>query len=77
MRGPFGSSTSFLYQPDKGLVDKRRGLQCVADAFVRHVAACEAAQLVMDERHQPFQRGLLPPRQSISSLVISAGPSSM
>jgi hypothetical protein len=46
-------------QPDKGLVDQRGGLQGVADAFVRHVAACEAAQLVMDERHQPFQRGLI------------------
>ena len=40
----------YVDEPDKGFVDQRRGLQGVADAFVRHVAACEAAQLVMDER---------------------------
>lgn len=51
--------TSHVYQPDEGFVDQRCCLQGVADSFVRHVAARQPPQLVVDERDQLFQRGLI------------------
>ena len=36
------------------LIDKRRGLQRMALALAAHVVVCEAAQLLVDDRHEPI-----------------------
>ena len=47
-------------QPEVRLVDQRRGLQGVACPFTLHVPMRQAAELVVDERHQPLQRPFVP-----------------
>ena len=46
-------------QPEIRLVDERRGLKRMPDAFVAHVAPRDTAQFLMDERQQLIERGLL------------------
>src|SRR6516225_8829396 len=41
------------------LVDQRGGLQAMADALAFHVAACEAAKLVVHDRRQLRERALV------------------
>ena len=43
-------------EPHVGLVDERRGLERVAGALAPHVAAREAAHLVVDERDEGVER---------------------
>jgi hypothetical protein len=43
-------------QPDKCLVDQRCCLKGMPSALVRHMAASKAAQFVVDEWNQPFER---------------------
>ena len=44
-------------EPDERLVDERGALQGVIAAFARHLAAREAAHVVIDERPERFERG--------------------
>ena len=45
-----------IHQTEVGLVDQRRGLQCVPRAFVTHVAPRQTPQFVVDQGSQLVQR---------------------
>ena len=46
-------------QPQVRLVDERRGLQGVADAFPSQITSGDSLQLGVDERQQLVERGLV------------------
>ena len=46
-------------EPQVGLVDERRGLKRVAGPLVAHVPSRNPAQLVVDERDELIEGGLL------------------
>src|SRR5207253_11147176 len=63
-------------QTDVRLVDERGRLQRMSGSFVSHVPPGDAAQLVMDERNQLLQCGLIavaPVDQQPGDLVRGAG----
>lgn len=59
MRAVLPFHLSDVYQSDKGFVDQRCCLQGVVNPFVRHMAARQPSELIVDERDQLFQRGLI------------------
>jgi hypothetical protein len=62
-----------LDEPQVRLVEERGGLQGVARTLVAHVLACEAAQLLVNDRDQRLEGGLLAaaPREQESSGVLN------
>jgi hypothetical protein len=50
---------SVIYESKVCLVDQRRRLQRVVATFARHVPTGDAAQLLINQRHQLRQRGLV------------------
>ena len=48
-----------IHQPDVCLVDKRRRLKAVFAAFSCHAAAGDPMKLLMDERNQMLEGGLV------------------
>ena len=49
-----------LDQAQVGFMHQRRGLQQMIGAFASHVIRCEAAQFVIDQRHELLQACLIP-----------------
>jgi len=49
-----------VHQPEVGLVDQGGGLERVPGPFVAHATARYAAQLPVNQRHEPLQRVLVP-----------------
>src|SRR5262249_34641117 len=59
----------FISQPQVGLVNQVRGLQCVTGALLAEVITGQASQLTIDPRRQFIERGLIaiaPPDEQLS-----------
>ena len=60
-------------QPHVGFVDERRCLKAVAGALAFHVAARQAAELLVHNRRQLGERALVPSLQARRSMLTSPG----
>ncbi len=54
------SHPSVINESKINLIDQSRCLQCMARTLATHVMMGQPAQLFIDERNQPIQRGLVP-----------------